>query len=154
MQSWKILQPICIQRFSRELASRIGTTMKVLWDTHVLLWMFSADARLSKIARAAIANEISQNQVSIISLWEISIKLTLGKLDLDGLTVLDFAKRMRDEGIELLMVEPSDCLEVQSLPLIHRDPFDRMLAAQASSRKLALISADSIFDQYGLTRVW
>ena len=128
--------------------------MKVLWDTHVLLWMFSADARLTKIARAAIASETSQNQVSIISLWEISIKLTLGKLNLDGLTVLDLAKRMRDEGIGLLMLEPSDCLAVQLLPLVHRDPFDRMLAAQATSRKMALISADSIFDQYGFTRIW
>lgn len=128
--------------------------VNVLWDTHVLLWMFSADARLSKIARAAIANETSKNQASIISLWEISIKLTLGKLDLDGLTVLDLAKRMRDEGIGLLMVEPSDCLALQSLPLIHHDPFDRMLAAQTLSRKLTLISADSIFDQYGLARIW
>lgn len=128
--------------------------MKVLWDTHVLLWMFSADARLSKIAQAAIANENSQNLVSIISLWEIAIKFTLGKLDLDGLTVLDLATRMREEGIGLLMVEPNDCAELQSLPLIHRDPFDRMLVAQARSRKLALISADSIFDQYGFTRIW
>ena len=128
--------------------------MKVLWDTHVLLWMFCADARLSKIARAAIANENSQNLVSVISLWEISIKLTLGKLDLDGLTVLDLATRMREEGIGLLMVEPSDCLALQALPLIHRDPFDRMLAAQAVSRNLTLISADSIFDQYGFTRIW
>jgi PIN domain nuclease of toxin-antitoxin system len=75
-------------------------------------------------------------------------------LDLDGLTVLDLAKRMHDEGIGLLMLEPSDCLAVQSLPLVHRDPFDRMLAAQATSRKMALISADSIFDQYGFTRIW
>jgi PIN domain nuclease of toxin-antitoxin system len=128
--------------------------IKVLWDTHVLLWMFSADARMSKVARAAIENETTRNQVSIISLWEISIKLTLGKLDLDGLTVLDLAKRMREEGIELLMVEPSDCLAVQSLPLIHRDPFDCMLAAQAISRQLALVSADAVFDHYGFARIW
>lgn len=128
--------------------------IKALWDTHVLLWMFSADARMSNVARAAIESETTQNQVSIISLWEISIKLTLGKLDLDGLTVLDLAKRMRDEGIGLLMVEPSDCLAVQCLPLIHRDPFDRMLAAQASSRQLALVSADAVFDHYGFTRIW
>jgi PIN domain nuclease of toxin-antitoxin system len=123
-------------------------------DTHVLLWMFSADARLSHAARVAIAAESSQNYVSIASLWEISIKLTLGKLDFDGLTVLDLAKRMRDEGIGLLMIEPSDCHAVQSLSLAHRDPFDRMLAAQAISRKFALVSADAIFDHYGLARVW
>ena len=128
--------------------------MRCLWDTHALLWLYFGDTRISARARTLMTDASTENHVSGLSLWEIANKLSLGKLEFAQVDLLMLAERIKDDGITLLHVEPKDCQQLLFLPPVHRDPFDRMIAVQCQTRQLALISADSVFDQYGITRVW
>ena len=128
--------------------------MATLLDTHVVLWYVMADARLSGRAKS-IVDARSELFFSIASLWEISIKLNIGKLQLapsfdELLAQLDFIKA------EILPVCIEDAQTYINLPLRpeHRDPFDRILVAQAMNHLLVLVSSDSKFDAYSIQRVW
>lgn len=118
--------------------------MKLLLDTHALLWSIIEPDKLSPEARGAIADPTSQVVVSAVSFWEISIKTALGKLRLDGVTpeqLVDFAQQ---QGFELLPLDPRLAASFSRLPLDpqHRDPFDRMLVWQAISLGYTLLSRD------------
>jgi len=128
--------------------------MAVLLDTHVVLWYMMGDSRLNEKARRIIDAK-SELFFSITSLWEISIKLNIGKLQLTAsfdeiLTRLAFIK------VEILPISVEDTQTYVSLPRMpeHRDPFDRILVAQAINKSLAVISADHAFDAYPIQRVW
>jgi PIN domain nuclease of toxin-antitoxin system len=124
--------------------------MRVLLDTHVLIWLVEGDKNLSTVARSAIEDEDNSLYLSIASLWEITIKLSLGKLDLQ-LSVDEMVESfLIPGGIEILQIQTSHLSILRNLPLHHRDPFDRMIIAQAKSEKMTLISADGMFDQYGV----
>jgi PIN domain nuclease of toxin-antitoxin system len=123
----------------------------VLLDTHAALWLLAGDQRLSARARQAIDSSRGRLVVSAVSLWEVAIKRSLGKLDAPA----DLARRLAALGpIELLPVSPLHAEAVGELPWHHRDPFDRLLVVQAAAEKLAIVSSDPALAQYGVEVVW
>ena len=118
--------------------------MKLLLDTHALLWSIIEPDMLSTVARAAIADPGSQVLVSAVSFWEISIKTALGKLHLDGATPEQLVDAAQRQGFELLPLDPRLAAGFSRLPVDpqHRDPFDRMLVWQAISLGYTLVSRD------------
>jgi PIN domain nuclease of toxin-antitoxin system len=129
----------------------------MLVDTQALIWFGMADPRLSFQAAEAIAEP--GNHYSLVSIWESAIKSGLGKLDLmrgdRRISAKEFFQRLV-EDVELtpIPITYSDVAGVELLPPHHNDPFDRLLVAQALERNLAVISADAIFERYGVRRVW
>jgi len=118
-----------------------------LLDTHVLLWWLDDPALLSQGARSAIVEPDNRVIVSIASVWEIAIKTTLGKLEVPE----DLAEMIEDSGFELLSITYSHAWAVKELPLEHhKDPFDRLLVAQAKVEGLTLITRDENLKQYGI----
>ncbi|MFC4352085.1 type II toxin-antitoxin system VapC family toxin [Fodinicurvata halophila] len=117
-----------------------------LLDTHVLLWWLAEPERISPNAYEVIADPENALHVSAASIWEASIKATLGRLDLPATLPDD----MKQQGMEELAITSSHALAIQRLPLLHQDPFDRMLIAQALMEELILISADSIMARYDI----
>ena len=118
--------------------------MKLLLDTHIFLWALSEPNRLTQKQVIAMEDPTNTVYVSSISITEIAIKASLGKLEL-VFDPLDAAER---SGFEMLDFSAKDALLLKDLPFHHRDPFDRMLIAQAISRKLMIATQDSIIDQY------
>jgi PIN domain nuclease of toxin-antitoxin system len=125
----------------------------ILLDTHSLLWWLDNDDRLSRRAREAIQNPITQVLVSVGSLWEIAIKHQLGKLKASNL-VNNFQKELDDAGFVELPISGVHAIRAAVLPINHRDPFDRLLIAQAGIENVPIVSRDSQFDAYGVHRVW
>ena len=128
--------------------------MRILLDTHVLIWLVEGDKNLSTVARSTIEDEDNSLYLSIASLWEITIKLSLGKLDLQ-LSVDEMVESfLIPGGIEILQIETGHLSILRDLPLHHRDPFDRLIIAQAQAEKMTLISADGVFDLYDVDLRW
>jgi len=126
----------------------------VLLDTHAFLWWIADSGRLSRKARRLIADETNDIAVSAASAWEIATKHRIGRLPGGEAVALDVAGRISDQGFSELPISVSDGERAGRLPGPHRDPFDRMLAAQALARGLPIISIDGVFDRYGLDRLW
>ena len=127
--------------------------MRGLIDTHVFLWQAEDSDRLSKIATDFIDDPSNTLFLSVASVWEIVIKTMTGKLKIDK-PIGAILSRLPTAGITLLPVNVDHVLAVQNLPDIHKDPFDRLLVAQASVEGAVFVTADAIFDQYPVTRVW
>lgn len=128
--------------------------MRLLLDTHALLWWYSDDPALPKSCRKLIAQSDSSVFVSAVSAWEISTKFRLGRLPTAFDLVQDFGGYVDRENFLSLAVSYDHGIRAGMLPGPHRDPFDRMLIAQAEIEKLFIISNEEIFDQYGLRRIW
>ncbi len=128
--------------------------MRILLDTQALLWWLGGDSALSDTARNAIADESNEVFVSAASAWEVTTKHRLGKLPGVGPLAVDFAREVRAQGFVPLPITLEHGQSAGALPGAHRDPFDRMLIAQANDERMALVSNEAIFDAYGLTRVW
>jgi len=128
--------------------------VRVLLDTHAFLWWIADSGRLSRKARRLIADETNDIAVSAASAWEIATKHRIGRLPGGEAVALDVAGRISDQGFSELPISVSDGERAGRLPGPHRDPFDRMLAAQALARGLPIISIDGVFDRYGLDRLW
>ena len=128
--------------------------MRLLLDTHALLWWLAGDTQLSKAAREAIADETNEVLVSAASAWEVTTKHRLGKLPGAGPLAVDFAREVRLQGFQPLPITLEHGQVAGALVGAHRDPFDRMLVAQAREEKLALISNENLFDEFGVARVW
>lgn len=126
--------------------------MPILLDTHAFLWWTQDDARLTATARDAIAN--SECRLSLASCWELAIKVSLNRIQFDRPLQQFLAEQLSASGISLLPIEFRHVMRVAQLPFHHRDPFDRLLAAQALEEGLPLVSADAAFDPYGPTRLW
>ena len=124
--------------------------MNLLLDTHVLLWAASDPGRLGTDCRHAIEGGTNDVYVSAVSAWEIAIKQSLGKLTLPRPAELWLPEVVRRTGFQPLPVELEDALRARALPWHHRDPFDRLLIAQALARGLTLVSRDDAFKQYAL----
>lgn len=122
--------------------------MRLLLDTHVLLWWLDDDPKLAKTARAIIANPDNDVLVSSASLWEIAIKEALGRLDVE---LDDLEQAIARNGFRPLLISFNHALTAGQLPMAHRDPFDRMLVAQASVEELRLMSHDRVFLRDGLS---
>ena len=127
--------------------------MKYLLDTHALIWSLEANPQLSIKAQEIIENNHNTIYVSIVSLWEIAIKISIGKLQLSqSLDVV--IKLLAQHNIEILTVQSEHILTVLNLPFEHRDPFDRLLIAQALTEKMKFISNEALFLRYGVNRIW
>lgn len=127
--------------------------MRLLLDTHTLVWHQEGNSRLSATADRMIADPNNQLFVSIATLWEMAIKRSQGKLETDKSPV-EYLELYLDQGVELLGITPEHVMVIESLPLHHRDPFDRMLIAQAALEKLTLATVDEKFNQYDVKTVW
>ena len=128
--------------------------MRVLLDTHTLLWWVEDSPYLSANARRAIADESNEVVVSAASAWEITTKYRLGKLPEAEAVATNVAGCLTDEGFEALAISIVDAERAGRLPGYHRDPFDRMIIAQALRHDLAIVSIDTTFDRYGVNRLW
>jgi PIN domain nuclease of toxin-antitoxin system len=124
--------------------------MKYLLDTHTLLWALEAPESLPDSVRGILEDPSSSLLISIATPWELAIKTHSGKLDARAL--LDQFEQL--SGYDLLETKASQVIRAGFLPDVHRDPFDRLLAAQAIDMGLTLLSRDSIFDRYGVKRIW
>jgi PIN domain nuclease of toxin-antitoxin system len=128
--------------------------MNILLDTHAFLWFVNDDPQLSDAAKRLIEDEESQPFLSVASLWEMAIKISLGKLTLKQPYEVFLLQQLSVNGIGILNITLRHAAEVATLPFHHRDPFDRLLVVQSKIENMPLISADSIFDHYGIARVW
>ena len=128
--------------------------MRLLLDTHTALWWMGDDKRLPASTRRTIAKSEAVRFLSVASGWELSIKSSLGKLRLPRAAGRFLEQQLPLNRIELLAITFADLTRVESLPVHHRDPFDRLIAAQAIERDLPIVSADRVFDQYGVKRIW
>ncbi len=126
---------------------------RVLLDTHAFLWFITDDSRLTARARDAISSA-EQALVSVASCWEIAIKASLGRLTLSAPPERLLAEQLAENSFDLLHIELAHVSGVAALPWHHRDPFDRLLAAQALDEKLPIASSDAIFKKYGVKRLW
>ena len=128
--------------------------MRALLDTHALLWWLDGDTRLSKMARDLIADEENRIFVSTASAWEITTKVRIGKLPGAVDVAADFAACVTAQGFSELVIGLADGIRAGSLPGPLRDPFDRMLIAQAQAHDLQLISNEADFENFGIKRLW
>jgi len=127
---------------------------RVLLDTHAFLWFALNDSRLSATARDCMKDSASELLFSPASYWEIAIKISIGKYRLPE----DFVNFMRDQieqnELTVLPITIAHAAAVSSLPFHHRDPFDRLLIAQATVEDAPLLSSDGVFDKYPIPRIW
>jgi PIN domain nuclease of toxin-antitoxin system len=128
--------------------------MKLLLDTHVLLWAITGDRRLSENACHLFLDKQNDLYLSLASLWEICIKISLGKIQLVEDWFLVLRQEMSINAIRWLSIEANHCLLLQTLPFHHRDPFDRLLVAQALAEKMTLLSHDPQLSKYAVNCVW
>lgn len=128
--------------------------MRVLVDTHVMLWMMSRSSRLTDTAREVLADPANDLSFSIAGYWELGIKISLGKLELTAGWEEAIPREMARNGIEMLPIIPAHVHAVTSLPWIHRDPFDRVMIAQAAVEGASIVTSDRFFSEYDVTVVW
>ena len=128
--------------------------MRLLLDTHAFLWWLAGHDRLPAVARRAIGDELNDKLVSAATAWEITTKCRLGKLPGAEAVADDITGAIAGEGFVELPISVDDAARAGGLAGPHRDPFDRMLIAQAMSLNLMVVSIDPIFDQYGVRRLW
>ena len=128
--------------------------MRFLLDTHTLLWSFSGSSSLSTRARRLIEDGANEILVSAVSAWEIATKVRLGKLPTGEELSSDFSFYLTQLGVDALPISVEHALRARRLPGEQRDPFDRMLIAQAQAEDIPIVSNDRIFDEYHVQRVW
>jgi PIN domain nuclease of toxin-antitoxin system len=128
--------------------------MRLLLDTHAFLWFIMGSPNLSASARSLIEDDASERFLSVASLWEMAIKLSTGKLTLSAPFNVLIPPQLGLNGIELLGIEVGHAAVVSTLPFHHRDPFDRLLVAQAIVESMPIVSADTAFDMYAVKRLW
>ncbi len=132
--------------------------MKYLLDTHILLWVLFEDEKLSEEVRDAIRNPDNEIYVSTITYWEISLKYSIGKIELDKITPEELPEKAREIGIKTLDISEYEVSTFYKLPKIkHKDPFDRLIIWQAINRNITLISKDkeiSDYQKFGLKILW
>jgi PIN domain nuclease of toxin-antitoxin system len=128
--------------------------VRVLLDTHALLWSAIDETQLPRKARSLIESFKTEVYVSAASAWEISTKVRLGKLPEAEAFALEFSANLKRLGFLELAITVDHAQRAGLLPGHHRDPFDRMLMAQSQAENMPLISNEEIFDQYGIQRIW
>ncbi len=128
--------------------------MKLLLDTHAFLWWVAASDELSRKARSTVGSARNECFVSVASGWEIAIKVSLGKLRIDGALDRFLPEQLAASGFQALAIDLKHTARVATLPFHHRDPFDRLLVAQALEEDLTMVTADPVVVKYGVKRVW
>ncbi len=128
--------------------------MQLLFDTHALIWWLTDSSRLPEAVRRAIFDPSNEKLISAATAWEITAKHRLGKLPGSDPIAADFTAVVARQGFEQLPITVEDAARAGAMPGLHRDPFDRILIAQALARNLVLLSSESLFDRYGVRRLW
>jgi PIN domain nuclease of toxin-antitoxin system len=128
--------------------------MRLLLDSHAIMWWVLDDKRLPATARRVISDPDCQAHVSIASVWEIAIKLGIGKLPEAGQFIADLQTGAALPGFDMLPITASHAVAAGTLEIAHKDPFDRMLIAQALAEGLTLVSNEKPFDAAGISRLW
>ena len=128
--------------------------MRLLLDTHALIWWLLDDPALSRTAYAAITNPENDVLVSAVSAMEVTTKVRVGKLPHAVLLAYEFERQVAEEGFSALDISTAHAVLGGSLPFAHKDPFDRLLIAQAILESLALVSNEQMFDETGVSRLW
>ncbi|HEY9798881.1 MAG TPA: type II toxin-antitoxin system VapC family toxin [Leptolyngbyaceae cyanobacterium] len=128
--------------------------MKLLLDTHVLVWWSSSSERLSTKVYNLITDPSNTLMFSIASVWEIQIKYQLGKLNLSSQLPNLIESQQRINKLQILPIELAHIYALDGLPNHHRDPFDRIVIAQAIVENIPLLSADTVFDAYSIQKIW
>ena len=127
--------------------------MNLLLDTHTLIWLLEGDEKLSLNALTAIQNPTNTCYVSSASLWEISIKISISKLEM-AIPFHELSRLIWENGIEILPTEFEHFLKVSTLPFHHKDPFDRIIIAQSLVEQMTIVGKDENFDSYGISLIW
>ena len=127
--------------------------MTLLVDTHAFLWFMSGDSRLSATARRALEGQEGEWWLSAASVWELSIKSSLKRLVLPS-PATEYIGEKVQVGLRVLPIEWAHAARVENLPLHHRDPFDRLLVAQALAERLSIVTSDAVFRRYDVPVVW
>jgi PIN domain nuclease of toxin-antitoxin system len=128
--------------------------VRLLLDTHAFLWYVWGSSSMSATARGLVEDEANESLVSAASLWEIAIKVSTGKLALNGPFNLLKSDHVDANGFRLLPIEFEHSVIVSELPFHHKDPFDRLLVARSLAENIPLVSADAQLDDYGIQRLW
>lgn len=132
----------------------MGRRLRLLFDTHALIWWLAGSSSLSMAARAAIANEDNEVFVSAASAMEISTKFRLGKLPEGSLLATNLQEYVEEQGFRELPIGIAHGMLAGNFQIAHKDPFDRLLIAQSLSEGIPLVSNETLFDGFGVTRLW
>ena len=128
--------------------------MRLMLDTHTFLWFIEGSLNLSDTAKNLIEDERNQKFLSVASLWEMSIKVSIGKLQLKMAFTELVKQQIYGNAIELLTIKPEHLDELAKLPFHHKDPFDRLIIAQSLVESLPLITKDTVFESYPVQILW
>jgi PIN domain nuclease of toxin-antitoxin system len=128
--------------------------MRVLLDTHAFLWFIAGSPMLSQRAKTCIEDAANEKLISIASIWEMAIKISIGRLSLSEPFERFIPHQIQINGFDLLPILFEHLSPLTSLPFHHRDPFDRLLVGQCITEKCAVISRDAAFDSYKIERLW
>lgn len=128
--------------------------MRLLLDTHALIWWLAGDEALSERAREAISDEANSIAVSAASAMEVSTKFRIGKLPDAALLAQDFEAIIADQGFSELAISIQHALRAGGMNIAHKDPFDRLLIAQAQAEDMVLVSNEALFDGFAVKRLW
>ena len=127
--------------------------MRILLDTQAFIWFVENDIQIPAKIKKYIENSENTIIVSIASLWEMAIKMTLGKLFL-SCDIKEMTEKIYNNGFEILPILPEHIIKLSTLEYLHRDPFDRIIIAQGLTEDMPIVSSDKIFDNYGINRKW
>jgi PIN domain nuclease of toxin-antitoxin system len=127
--------------------------MDLLLDTHSLIWFLNGDEKLTEKAKSAIEDPINAKIVSIVSIWEIAVKISLEKIKLPK-GFKQFLDMIEDNGFEILPITFEHTIELSKLQFIHRNPFDRLLVSQCIVEKLIIVTKDENIKRYKITTIW
>ena len=128
--------------------------MKYLIDTHTFLWIIEDNKNLTEKVRTIYIDNSNEIYLSVASIWEMAIKISLNKLSIRGQLVKFIDRHAIENNIRLLSIQPHHIFSIEKLPFHHRDPFDRLLLSQCLQEKMHLLSKDKEFDKYGINRIW
>jgi PIN domain nuclease of toxin-antitoxin system len=128
--------------------------MDVLVDTHAVLWWLAGSKQLSRRAKLILADPANRRMVSMASLWEIAIKMGTGRLPAQGLTLKSIVETLALQQFVLRGIQADDLFRMETLPWLHRDPFDRLLIAQAQVESVPLLTADAMIARYAVKTLW
>ncbi|OCQ95605.1 twitching motility protein PilT [Oscillatoriales cyanobacterium USR001] len=128
--------------------------MRLLLDTHTLIWFFAGDSQLSSIARILIEDEDNNKLLSVASVWEMAIKKSQGNLNFTLPFQEYIEEKLSWEDFNLLNINLDHLNAIVTMPFYHKDPFDRLIVAQAMVEGIPILSKDSAFDAYSINRIW
>jgi PIN domain nuclease of toxin-antitoxin system len=128
--------------------------VRLLVDTHAFLWFITDDPQLSTVAKGLIADPDNEILISPASYWEIAIKVRIGKYTLSAPYETLIEQGIDGNGFKILPIEPRHTAVLTTMPFHHRDPFDRLIVAQAEIEQAPIVSIDAVLDAYGVQRLW